>query len=707
MTMGKPQGKPSQRWRNPATGVLLIGVTSLLIWTSRIGEFLDCFSYDSLFLFATKPAPRSVVIVRLDEAAHQALKQGHGVPWDRALHARLLDRLRTNGARLVVFDVFLTEPADATTNALLAKAIADNKRVVLAGDLAKPTRPGIVGLEPLPPPDIFRKEALAWGLDQIEKENDRLMARRHYAGTEVFPSLAWAAATKVDAPITHDAGERDGFYQRTRWLRYYQPKTGFTDISYHFALEADPEIFRDKVVFVGGKPRTGFVAEEMDEFHIPGSLWTGETYSGVDIQATMFLNLWNGDWLNQVPRGIELLVLLAGAAILGFGFSALPRPAALLIALLIALLVVFGVVSMANSYNVWFGWLTIVVFQIPAAFVWSLVVANRTAKPASVALEPEEKVTIQTTSAMAGSRDPGSSNPVPVAWPPPISGHTLLRQIGFGAYGEVWLAQTIIGGFRAIKIVRRNRFPSEAPFEREFRGMQKFTPFSLTHPGFVRILHVDRNEAGGYFYYVMETGDDEVSGQKIEPSSYTPRTLARDLARRGRLEVSECLRLGISLADALSHLHGQQLVHRDIKPSNIIFVEGSPKLADIGLVTDLGPRTNVTQIGTEGYMAPEGPGTAAADIYSLGKVLYEVAVGYDCRRFPELPTAILERAAALQPLFDLNEIILKACGPIEERFQTAGELQAALMKLEEQIQNQERHETAEKTGGEIDGKDTD
>jgi len=72
-------------------------------------------------------------------------------------------------------------------------------------------------------------------------------------------------------------------------------------------------------------------------------------------------------------------------------------------------------------------------------------------------------------------------------------------------------------------------------------------------------------------------------------------------------------------------MHSAGLVHRDIKPSNIIFVNGKPKLADIGLVVSLGDARSF--VGTEGYVPPEGPGTIHADIYSLGKVLYEISTG--------------------------------------------------------------------------------
>ena len=87
---------------------------------------------------------------------------------------------------------------------------------------------------------------------------------------------------------------------------------------------------------------------------------------------------------------------------------------------------------------------------------------------------------------------------------PTIPDHELFRPIGEGSYGEVWLARNKLGTLRAVKIVYRRTFEDARPFEREFRGIQKFEPISRSHEGLVDLLQVGRNEQEGYFYYVME-----------------------------------------------------------------------------------------------------------------------------------------------------------------------------------------------------------
>jgi len=272
----------------------------------------------------------------------------------------------------------------------------------------------------------------------------------------------------------------------------------------------------------------------------------------------------------------------------------------------------------------------------------------------------------------------------------PIPDHVLLRRVGRGAYGEVWLARNAIGTFHAVKLVRREDFEHNEPFEREFRGLQKFMPISREHPGLVQVLHVGRNDRDGFFYYVMQAADDELSGQQIVPDTYQPKNLAREIARKGKLTVKECLSLGIDLAGALEFLHQQGLVHRDIKPANIIFVRGTPRLADIGLVTDIATtKRGVSYLGTMGFIPPEGPGTPAADVFSLGKVLYEASMGREAGSFPELPETILSRADAAA-LLQLNQILLTACHEqTAARYASAAQLRTSLLELQSRLEQEE------------------
>jgi serine/threonine protein kinase len=253
----------------------------------------------------------------------------------------------------------------------------------------------------------------------------------------------------------------------------------------------------------------------------------------------------------------------------------------------------------------------------------------------------------------------------------------MLRVIGRGSYGEIWLARTVTGAFHAVKVVYRTTFESERAFLREFEGMSAFEPISRAHAGFINILHVGRT--ADYLYYTMELADDHLAGRRIDIVSYAPRTLKTDLARHKRLSADESIRLGLSLTEALEALHARGLSHRDIKPSNIIFIEGVPKLADIGLVAASGQQSFV---GTEGYVPPEGPGTPCADVYSLGKLLYETCTGKDRLDFPEIDSQLSTRPDR-ERLLQLNDVLMKACAnDPRKRYDSAAEMHRDLAALD-------------------------
>lgn len=276
--------------------------------------------------------------------------------------------------------------------------------------------------------------------------------------------------------------------------------------------------------------------------------------------------------------------------------------------------------------------------------------------------------------------------------PPAIPDHELVRRIGQGAYGEVWLARNALGTWRAVKVVYRDSFQDERPYEREFAGIRRFEPLSRSNEGFVDILQVGRDEAGGWFYYVMELADPATSpNEEIRNSdSYQPRTLALDLAQRSRLPLEDCLQLGLTLTLALGQLHRHGLIHRDVKPSNIIYVGGVPKLADIGLVTEAQGAN--TFVGTEGFVPPEGPTSPQADLYALGKVLYEAAMGKDRNEFPEPFTQISTDRESVA-LMELNAVLLRACAPDpRKRYASADEMHADLALLHSGGSVKRRHQ---------------
>ncbi len=244
--------------------------------------------------------------------------------------------------------------------------------------------------------------------------------------------------------------------------------------------------------------------------------------------------------------------------------------------------------------------------------------------------------------------------------------YELLAELGRGAFGVVYrardrVADTVV----AIKMLSSARRISTTAAARLRREVQ--AAWRVTHPGVVRIY--DLVALGDHLALSMELVDGD--------------TLERRVARDGRLPEAELTALALDLARALAAAHQAGVTHRDLKPSNIMLRAGSGRavITDFGLSRVPGGAgddvdashdggspsadTSLTRsgdlLGTPTYMAPEqlqrsrdaGP---AADVYSIGLVLFEAATGqraHPQKTLAELMKARLEEkppsAAALRP----------------------------------------------------------
>ena len=191
----KPQG-----WGGPI-GALLATLAGLAVYQNPWSRVAENSSYDLLFLPRPALAVDEVVIVYLDEDSHKELGQKFNQPWDRHLHARLVEQLTAVGAKAVVFDIVFSDPGpDPAADQHFAAAIKASGRVVLAADMVA-TAYGVGGVAAksmTPPLEMFSEVAGAIGSAEMAPDHD-LIARRHLAATpdDLLPSLSWAAAQLV------------------------------------------------------------------------------------------------------------------------------------------------------------------------------------------------------------------------------------------------------------------------------------------------------------------------------------------------------------------------------------------------------------------------------------------------------------------------------------------------------------------------------
>ncbi len=197
--------------------------------------------------------------------------------------------------------------------------------------------------------------------------------------------------------------------------------------------------------------------------------------------------------------------------------------------------------------------------------------------------------------------------------------YRLVRLLGSGGMGVVWLAEhTVMGRPVALKVIRPAflaRAGAVERFRREVRAAAQ-----LNHPNIATAY--DADEAGGSHFLVMEYVNGEV---------------LLDVVRRGPLPVAAACRAVRDAARGLAHAHAAGLIHRDVKPANLIrAADGTVKVLDFGLVGMEAGAVELTGanvvMGTPDYIAPEQAtdartADARSDVYALGCTLYHLLAG--------------------------------------------------------------------------------
>ena len=243
--------------------------------------------------------------------------------------------------------------------------------------------------------------------------------------------------------------------------------------------------------------------------------------------------------------------------------------------------------------------------------------------------------------------------------------YELIQKCGSGAYGEVWVARALAGRLVALKIIEKNE-----QISREFAGLRNYSRiFDFKY--LIRIFHVGESE--NKLYYTMELADNLGTTEQ-----YVPATLENVLKQKGRISSREIVMIGQKILWGISALHKAGLVHRDIKPENILFVNGVPKLSDIGLLRSVSQTLSMG--GTLGFIPPEKVSsgvlerTSSDDLYALGKVLYCCLTGNNVEKWPTFPGTLVNDDCK-----KLNRVILTACAKSKfQRFKNVEEFENAL-----------------------------
>lgn len=355
-----------------AGGVLAATTVGLACLRYSFAEPLVRLSYDLPFLWRTTLDTHDIRLVYLDEYSAKQLNQPLDDVWNRALHVRLLDRLTQEKARLVFYDIVFDAPApDPADDTAFAESIRANGKVVLGAALDIKRLESVSEERVLAPTKLLRKAATGYGVLAFRPVDPDYAVRKMYLmGPNKVATATWRAAEALGAKVTRQSPDTIG----PLWINYYGPRDTFSSVNIAQALDPKgipPGYFKDRIVMVGPRSVIGYLGLGKDEFATPYSRWNRQFSPGLEVHATILLNLLRNEWLTRMaPNQEAALIVLIGVLA---GSLAFLRPlTATLLGAIISVGIACGACWLVWTQRTWFAWVIPAAAQMPLGLAWAV-----------------------------------------------------------------------------------------------------------------------------------------------------------------------------------------------------------------------------------------------------------------------------------------------------------------------------------------------
>ncbi|MBD3238591.1 MAG: CHASE2 domain-containing protein [Candidatus Moranbacteria bacterium] len=305
-----------EKTKNSSRFFSLIGFISALLIALILGVvFYFDFFYtfrekitDKLFLASEPKSP--IVIIAIDNQSIQAFNQW---PFDREIHAQIIDKLNQGQAALIGYDVNFAQPSQSQADQALKNSIERAGNVFLPLQVHYYLEQGQIKLKNLikPMPD-FIESAQGLGLANVHPDFDGVIRRAPLfinSFRENYYSLPWLLAQhfqskQPDSNLIKPRANTSNYNSLFR-INYVGPPGAFKNISAKNLLQAnfDPEVLKNQIVLVGST-----AADLNDEYMTPVS--NGKPMSGVEILANQLATILNANYLSTVSKPEQILIFL-------------------------------------------------------------------------------------------------------------------------------------------------------------------------------------------------------------------------------------------------------------------------------------------------------------------------------------------------------------------------------------------------------------